>query len=83
MKMNLVSFFTCTDKMSDEQRQYEAIRAVVVENEKISIAAKKFGYKTASLKSFINQVKTGKRKLFPKKKRGPKKRQISSHFHYL
>ncbi|MCP4653696.1 MAG: helix-turn-helix domain-containing protein [Candidatus Omnitrophica bacterium] len=78
MKINLVSFFACADKMSDEQRQYEAIRAVVVENKKISVAAKKFGYKPASLKSFINQVKTGKRKLFPKKKRGPEKRQTSS-----
>jgi transposase len=75
--MNITDFFSRHDKMSDAQRQYEAVRAVALENQKISDAARIFGYKTTSLKTLINQIKTGKRKLFPEKKRGPKKRHVS------
>ena len=67
-KMNITDFFSRHDKMSDTQRQYEAVRAVALENQKISDAARTFGYKTTSLKTLINQIKTGKRKLFPEKK---------------
>jgi len=76
---NFFDFFARPEQMSDDQRQYEAIRAVVFEKQKISFAARKFGYKTSTLKTFISQVKAGNRKLFPEKKRGPKKRRTSKN----
>ena len=39
--------------MSDEQRQYEAIRSVVLEKQKIDFVAKRFGCKTSILKTFL------------------------------
>jgi transposase len=57
------------------QRQYEALRAIAVDNSSIATVAKKFGYTKASLYSMIRDCKAGKLELFPQIARGPKQRQ--------
>lgn len=57
------------------QRQYEAVRAFVVENMPIDKIAVKFGYKYSTVISIIRDVKSGKLNLFSTITRGPKGRR--------
>lgn len=56
------------------QRQYEALRAVALEDTPIPMVAKKFGYSTASVYSMLRDLKAGKLIFFPPHPRGPKDR---------
>lgn len=47
------------------QRQYEAIRAIEIDNLSVVQAAKKFNYRTNALYSLIRDIKIGKLALFP------------------
>jgi transposase len=70
-KVNLKKFFS---NPSGRQRQYEALRAVFLEEMLYNEAAKKFGYKTNTLHTLASKAKSGKLILFPEIPIGPRKR---------
>jgi transposase len=56
------------------QRQYEALRAVVIDRLPVEQAAQRFGYSTATLYSLLRDLKAGRLDLFPAPVRGPQER---------
>ena len=75
-KVELSDFFT--NPASQRQKQYEAIRAIVIDNESVDVIAKKYGYKTNTIYSLLRDAKSGRITLFPTIRNGPGKRQTSS-----
>lgn len=73
--MKLINLFT--KNLIPAQKQYEAIRAVAFGDGDLNDIVKRFGYKKQSLKTLINRVITGKHRVFPEVKKGPKKRSTS------
>lgn len=73
--IDLVRFFD--EPATNRQRQYEAVRALVKDNMLIEEIAKKFGYKSATIHALVRDAKSGKLKLFPEVKKGPKARRTS------
>jgi transposase len=57
---------------SSRQKQYEAIRALVIENKPVEHVAKQFGYTINTIYSLIRDIKNDKHQLFPIVKKGPK-----------
>jgi transposase len=68
-----IEFFL--DPASKKQRQYEAIRAFVVDQLSAQQVADKFSYKLSSVYTFIKKAKSGELDFFPEQKKGPKQRQ--------
>jgi len=68
----LIDFFT--NPKSVRQKQYEVVRAFVVDKLPKVTIADKFNYKLSTVSSIIRDAKTGKLNLFPEVKKGPKKR---------
>lgn len=66
-----------------QQRQYEAIRAIVVDGLSADAAAKKFGYKVNSLYSRMRDIRSGKLIFFPKKINGPSDRRAPDYIRKL
>lgn len=60
------------------QRRYEAVRAVVVDELDVEIAAKKFGYKTSTLIVLLREAEGGRLELFPSAPPRTKKKKLSS-----
>ena len=58
------------------QKQYEAVRAFIVEQLTAEEVAKKFGYTLSTVYSLVKKTTAGKLKLFPKVEKGPKGRRI-------
>lgn len=56
-----------TSITNPRQRQYEAIRAIEMDNLSVAKAAKKFNYQVNTLYSLIRDIKKGKIELFPAK----------------
>ena len=54
-----------TSIKNPRQRQYEAIRAIEIDNLPVAKAAKKFKYEVSTLYSLIRDIKAGKIELFP------------------
>jgi transposase len=63
---------------TQRQKQYEAVRAVIVENESTESVAKKFNYKQSTIYSLIRDAKAGKLELFPTVPKGPKQKRTST-----
>jgi len=62
------------------QKQYEAIRAIIVDGLPVDVVAKKFTYSPSTLYSLIRDVKAGVIELFPSRGlRGPKQRQTPDY----
>ena len=59
------------------QRQYEAIRALVVDKLSMGAVSKKYGYSVSTLYSMIRDFKSKKLLFFPPEKYGPKERRTS------
>jgi len=74
-EIDLYHFFKNPE--TPRQRQYEAVRAIVVEGKSIEDVAKEFGYKISTLYSLLRDVKAKNIDIFPIIKKGPKKRQTS------
>ena len=66
---------------SQRQRQYETIRAITLDHQSISAAAKNFGYQKSNVYSMMRDAKAGKLELFPALQPGPQKRRISEDAH--
>ncbi|OAD20136.1 Transposase, IS4 [Candidatus Thiomargarita nelsonii] len=73
MTRDLKPFFL--NPSTARQRQYEAIRAIVLENLPMEVVSKKFGYTMATLYSLIRDAKSGKLNLYPQIPKGPKSRR--------
>jgi len=75
--MNLLNYFT--KPSNPRQRQYEAVRAVIVDKQSIKIAARKFGYTKSTLYSLLRDVKANKLALFPHMALGQTKRRTPDY----
>ena len=72
-KLNLVSYFN--NPVSQRQKQYEAVRAIVIDKQAVETVATKFGYKPGTVYSLMRDVNAGKTELFPIVQKGPKKKR--------
>jgi transposase len=75
-RLDLTDFFK--NPASPRQKQYEVIRAIVIDGDSIEEAAKRYGYKPSTVYSILRDAKAGKIELFPSIKRGPQQKQIGS-----
>jgi len=72
-RINLFDYFANPD--SQRQKQYEAVRAVIMEKQTPEATAEKFGYKVTTIYAMVRDAKAGKKKLFPSVKKGPGQRR--------
>lgn len=76
--INLDTFFS--NPTTPAQKQYEAIRAIIVDELPIELVAEKFSYSVNTLYSLMRDAKGGKLELFPSRGlRGPKQRQTPDY----
>lgn len=73
---NLVEFFS--KPILQRQKQYEAVRAIVFEQQPANLVAEKFGYKISTVYSLVRDAKAGRLELFPVTKKGPQQRRTSA-----
>lgn len=73
--LNLMQFFT--NPQSTRQKQYEAVRALIVDKIPVEQVCKKFNYKVNTVYALIRDAKRGKIALFPDVKKGPAQRRTS------
>jgi transposase len=71
--MNLKTYFS--KPTIPRQRQYEAIRAITMDNMLVADAAKKYSYTLSTLYTLLRDAKAGKLQLFPQISIGPTKRR--------
>ena len=74
-KLDLLDFFV--NPKIKQQKQYEAVRAIVVDKLSTKNVALKFNYKPSTLHSMTRDAKNGKIILFPIIKKGPKRKQTN------
>ena len=65
---------------SPRQKQYEAVRALVVDKLPVEQVAKKYGYKTSTIYSLIRDVKAEKTELFPTVRKGPREKRTPPEY---
>lgn len=76
--INLNTFFS--NPITPAQKQYEAIRAIIVDELPIDLVAEKFSYSVNTLYSLMRDARGGKLELFPSRGlRGPKQRQTPDY----
>lgn len=76
--INLDTFFS--NPITPAQKQYEAIRAIIVDELPIELVAEKFSYSVNTLYSLMRDARAGKLELFPSRGlRGPKQRQTPDY----
>lgn len=76
--INLNTFFS--NPITPAQKQYEAIRAIIVDGLPIDLVAEKFSYSVSTLYSLMRDARGGKMELFPSRGiRGPKQRQTPDY----
>ena len=73
--MDLEKYFK--EPKSSRQKQYEAVRAFIIEKLPAEIIAQNFGYKVSTIYELVKRAKSGKVLLFPDVPKGPQKRRIS------
>jgi len=64
---------------SPKQRQYEALRAYVVEGVSAQEAAERFGFTQKSLYALVHALRKGELDFFPRRTRGPKDRRLTPY----
>lgn len=77
MRNDLESFFF--NPSAPKHRQYEALRAYVVDKAPAKTAAERFGFTEKSLYALAHDLRTGKLAIFPKPEMGPKGRRITPY----
>lgn len=75
MREDLKPFFL--DPKQPKQRQYEALRAYVVDEKTAEEAAREFGFTKKSLFALAHDLRSGGLEFFPKTPTGPKSRRVS------
>jgi transposase len=77
MRDDLKSFFLTPQ--NPKHRQYEALRAYVLEEAPAREVARRFGFTENSLYALAHDLRSGKLDLFPKRSTGPKNRQVTPY----
>jgi len=77
MRDDLTSFFLSPD--TPRQRQYEALRAYVIEEVPANEVAERFGFTEKSIYALAHSLRTGRLDLFPKPTKGPKDRRVTPY----
>ena len=67
------------DPQTPAQRQYEALRAYVMEGLSARQAAERYGFTENSLYALAHDLRMGKLRLFPKRLTGPKDRRLTPY----
>ena len=67
-----------SNPVSRRQKQYEAVRAIIVDGQSVEATAMRFTYKVATIYSLLRDAKAGKLELFPIVKKGPQSRRTAS-----
>ena len=67
-----------SNPVSPRQKQYEAVRAIIVDGQSVEATAMRFDYKVATIYSLLRDAKAGKVELFPIVKKGPQHRRTAS-----
>lgn len=75
-EFNLADYFI--NPTTPRQKQYEAIRAIIIDGESVEDVAKRYGYKTATVYSLLRDAKAGKVELFPIIKKGPRQKRTDT-----
>ena len=73
--VDLLDYFK--NPVSHRQKQYEAIRAIVIGGDSIEDAAKRYGYKVGTVYSLLRDARAGKIELFPAVKKGPQQKRTN------
>jgi len=76
--MNLSEYFLSPE--SNRQKQYEAVRAFIVDKLSAEEVAGKFGYQVSTVYAIVRDAKAGKLQLFPPVEKGPKQRRTPSDY---
>ncbi|HED07064.1 MAG TPA: hypothetical protein ENI57_02995 [Ignavibacteria bacterium] len=76
--MNILDYFL--NPLSKRQKQYEAIRAFVVEKLSADEVAAKYGYKPSTIYTMLRDTRAGRLELFPIVKKGQKHRRTSNAY---
>lgn len=63
---------------TQRQKQYEAVRAIVLEKQSVESVAERFGYKSSTVYSLLRDAKAGKIELFPIVQKGPQGKRTPS-----
>ena len=75
-RLDLAHYFN--NPVTQRQKQYEVVRALVLEKQSVEVVAKRFGYKISTIYSLIRDAKAGKVELFPVVHKGPQRKQTPS-----
>lgn len=75
-EIDLLKFFN--EPVFERQRQYEAVRAFIIDKAPAKMIAEKFDYKITTIYSLVRDAKAGKLNLFPEVKKGPNQRTTSA-----
>ena len=81
MRDDLKPFFL--NPKTPRQRQYEALRAYVLQQEPAKQAARRFGFTETSLYALAHDLRTGRLDLFPKPAAGPRDRRATPYIRDL
>jgi len=76
--MNLTNYFLSPE--SNRQKQYEAVRAFIVDKLSAEDVASKYGYQVSTVYAIVRDAKAGKLQLFPLVEKGPKQRRTPSDY---
>ncbi len=63
---------------SQRQKQYEAVRAIIVDGQSVEATARRLDYKTVTVYSLLRDAKAGRIELFPIVKKGPQHKRTAS-----
>ncbi len=72
---DLVNYFS--SPVSWRQKQYEAVRAIIMEKKSVEETARSYGYKSSTVYSLLRDAKAGKTELFPVVRKGPQGKRTS------
>ena len=75
MRLDLSHYFN--NPTTQRQKQYDVVRAFVLEKQPVDVVAKKFGYKIGTVHSLLRDAKAGKIDFFPIIHKGPQQKQTS------
>lgn len=77
MRDDLKAYFL--NPKTPNQRQYEALRAYVIDGATAKEAASRFGFTTKSLYALAHDLRSGQLEIFPKRVTGPKDRRVTPY----
>jgi len=77
MRDDLKAFFL--NPKTPKQKQYEAIRAYIIDGLSAKNAAKQFGFTIKTMLSLLRDLRSGKLEFFPKQRTGPKDRRVNRY----